>query len=100
MKSVFELLTRHRFAKPDEQVGAWLGRGDVPELGFRFAAELRRDFFRRMNLQRKFFVGVEKFDQQREALGERARLACNASPASDFRRLAENLFSMFYPELV
>src|SRR5438552_1849393 len=57
----------HRSAKAEVKRSSGIGCGDVPEFGFWLAAEFRGDFFGRMNLQRKFFLRVEQFDEQRKS---------------------------------
>ena len=70
----FELILRNRFTEPEKKFRAWLGVGNVPKFSFRFAAQFRRDFFGRMNLQGKLLMCVEKFDEQwkSRSVGNRA----------------------------
>ena len=63
----FESSARQLVPQSGKYFGVRIRSGDVPELALRFAAKLLRDVFGRMNLQRKFFLRVEKFDQQRKS---------------------------------
>src|SRR5947209_2805015 len=62
-----EFSATDRFLKSDKQFSVRFGCGDVPTFGFRFAANLRGDFCRRMNLQGKFFPRIKKLDEKWEA---------------------------------
>src|SRR5947207_12006854 len=60
------------------------GVGDVPELGFGFTAKFLSDRWRRMHLQRKIFLSVEQFCQDRKT--------------RRVRDVAKNLLTMFTPK--
>src|SRR2546421_3272765 len=81
-----EFSATDRFLKSDKQFSVRFGCGDVPTFRFRFAAKFGRDFFRRMNLQGKFFLRIKQFDQQWKA--RRAR------------NIAEDFLSMLAPKFV
>src|SRR5437867_4328636 len=64
---ILKFFARQRSPESKKKFRAGIGCGDVPEFLFLFAAEFRSDFFRWMNLQRKFFLCVEQFDEQRKS---------------------------------
>ena len=63
---LFKLLARHAAPQAGNKMGIGRGIEDVPHFGFRFAAELRGDGGRWMNLQGESFPGVKQFDEERE----------------------------------
>ena len=68
IQSTLELRSCYRFAQTKKEFCPRISSGHVPEFGLRFTAAFVCDFFRGMNLQRQFFLGVEKFHQQRKTL--------------------------------
>src|SRR6187200_633703 len=65
---------------------------DVPKLRLRFAAKFWRDLTRWMNLERQILLSVQQLGQDWKT--------GTASPARTVRHVAENLVSIFAPELV
>jgi len=63
----FEFVARDVLPQADIQLGARLRLRDVPHFRFRFAAERLRFVCGGMYLKRKFFFGIENFDQQRKS---------------------------------
>ena len=59
---------RDAAVEPDKQFRAGCGVGNEPHLGLRIAFEVLRRRRGWMHLQRKFVLGVENFDEQREGL--------------------------------
>src|SRR5262245_17776025 len=66
--AALEFFSRNIPAEADKQFSMSCGIGDVPHLGLWLATELSGDSKGRMNLQRKNVLGIENFNQQREAL--------------------------------
>src|SRR5205823_4251438 len=66
LNGFLKLFASDLLAESDEKFGASFSSGDVPTFRFRFPTEFRGDFLGRMDLERKFLLGVEQFDQKRE----------------------------------
>ena len=61
--------------RPTYKFRAGVGLGDEPHFGFRIAAQFRRLVGGRVNLERKFVLRVEQFDQQGKTPGFELRVA-------------------------
>jgi hypothetical protein len=61
-----ELVASDTAFQADIKLGPGRGIGDVPHLGFGFAAEFGGLFRWRMDLEGELFLGVEDFDQERK----------------------------------
>ena len=84
---LFELFTRRSAFQSDVELGPRQGIGDIPHLGFRFAAKFFRDACWGMDLNGERLRAIEDFDQDGEtfAVGQTG---------------AENLAAVVFPELV
>ena len=69
---LFELGAGDAAFQADIQFRLRRGAGNVPGFGFCFAAQFGGFVSRRMDLERKLFLRIENFYQQREAAIERS----------------------------
>ncbi len=75
------------FLQSDVKFRTWIAIGDEPHFGFRLAAEMGREFRRRVDLEGKVIPGIEDFDEDGETVV--------------FGKIvAENFVALIFPEIV